>query len=180
MKRKLCVAIALIGDPEVVLLDEPSAGLDPVSRRNLWNVILKTMSHRSVILTTHSMEEAEALCQRIGIMVKGQLRALGTKQHLKAKFGSGYELCMKLAVGQELTHGHGLNAHAKMINDATLFLTSLFPSATMISENGGLVTYQVPKEEMRMGLAFTELENKRKELGIEDYSIAQPTLEQVR
>ena len=53
MKRKLCVAIALIGDPDVVLLDEPSAGLDPVSRRNLWSVILRTMSHRSVILTTH-------------------------------------------------------------------------------------------------------------------------------
>ncbi len=64
MKRKLCVAIALVGDPEVVLLDEPSAGLDPVSRRNLWSVILKTMSHRAVILTTHSMEEAEALVSR--------------------------------------------------------------------------------------------------------------------
>ena len=54
---------------QVVLLDEPSAGLDPVSRRNLWTVILRTMSHRAVVLTTHSMEEAEALCQRIGIMV---------------------------------------------------------------------------------------------------------------
>ena len=67
MKRKLCVAIALIGDPEVVLLDEPSAGLDPVSRRNLWNVILRTMSNRAVILTTHSMEEAEALSTKMGI-----------------------------------------------------------------------------------------------------------------
>jgi len=66
MKRKLCVAIALIGDPEVVLLDEPSAGLDPVSRHNLWQVILRTMSSRAVILTTHSMDEAEALCRRIG------------------------------------------------------------------------------------------------------------------
>jgi ABC-type multidrug transport system ATPase subunit len=77
MKRKLCVAIALIGDPEVVLLDEPSAGLDPVSRHNLWTVILKTMSNRAVILTTHSMEEAEALCKRIGVMINGQMRALG-------------------------------------------------------------------------------------------------------
>jgi ABC-type multidrug transport system ATPase subunit len=101
MKRKLCVAIALIGDPEVVLLDEPSAGLDPVSRRNLWSVILRTMSHRAVVLTTHSMEEAEALCHRIGIMVKGQLRALGTKQHLKNKFGSGYELTVKLKSSSE-------------------------------------------------------------------------------
>lgn len=97
MKRKLCVAIALIGDPAVCLLDEPSAGLDPVSKRNLWNVILRTMSHRSVVLTTHSMEEAEALCQRIAIMVKGQVRAVGTKQHLKSTLGAGYELIIKLA-----------------------------------------------------------------------------------
>jgi len=99
MKRKLCVAIALIGDPAVCLLDEPSAGLDPVSRRNLWNVILRTMSHRSVVLTTHSMEEAEALCGRIAIMVKGQVRAVGTKQHLKSTLGAGYELIIKLSPG---------------------------------------------------------------------------------
>ena len=97
MKRKLCVAIALIGDPKVVLLDEPSAGLDPVSRRNLWDVITKTMASRSVVLTTHSMEEAEALCTRIGIMVKGQLRILGTPQHLKDKFGSGYEIILQVS-----------------------------------------------------------------------------------
>ena len=172
MKRKLCVAIALIGDPEVVLLDEPSAGLDPVSRRNLWNVILRTMSHRSVILTTHSMEEAEALCQRIGIMVKGQLRALGTKQHLKAKFGSGYELCMKLVLNQ--AESSQVDAMVKKIGDATAFVNCVFPNATLISENGGLVTYQVPKEEMKMGLAFTQLEQNKEKYGIEDYSIAQP------
>ena len=89
MKRKLCVAVAIIGDPDVVMLDEPSAGLDPVSRRNLWNTLIKTMGTRAVLLTTHSMEEAEALCTRIGIMVKGQLQALGSPQHLKMKFGSG-------------------------------------------------------------------------------------------
>lgn len=87
MKRKLCVAIALIGNPDVCLLDEPSAGLDPVSRRNLWNVITRTMAGRAVVLTTHSMEEAEALCDRIGIMVQGQLRVVGTKQQLKSSMG---------------------------------------------------------------------------------------------
>ena len=169
MKRKLCVAIALIGDPEVVLLDEPSAGLDPVSRRNLWSVILRTMSHRAVILTTHSMDEAEALCKRIGIMVHGQLRALGTKQHLKNKFGSGFELVVKLQVTN-------LEEQLSALSD---FVTSLFPSSTMISENGGLVTYEVPKEEMKMGVAFSELEANKTRLSIEDYSVAQPTLEQV-
>jgi len=169
MKRKLCVAIALIGDPEVVLLDEPSAGLDPVSRRNLWSVILRTMSHRAVILTTHSMDEAEALCKRIGIMVQGQLRALGTKQHLKNKFGSGFELVVKLQVTNL----------EEQLTSLSIFVTSLFPSSKIISENGGLVTYKVPREEMKMGVAFSELETNKARLSIEDYSIAQPTLEQV-
>ena len=169
MKRKLCVAIALIGDPEVVLLDEPSAGLDPVSRRNLWSVILRTMSHRAVILTTHSMDEAEALCKRIGIMVQGQLRALGTKQHLKNKFGSGFELVVKLHVTDY--------SHQKEILSA--FVTNMFPSAKVITEHSGLITYQIPRGEMRMGLAFTQLEAHKADLGIEDYSVAQPTLEQV-
>jgi ABC-type multidrug transport system ATPase subunit len=172
MKRKLCVAIALIGDPEVVLLDEPSAGLDPVSRRNLWSVILRTMSQRAVILTTHSMEEAEALCQRIAIMVKGQIRALGTKQHLKYKFGSGYELSVKLHVNTQIFE--------QQVEKLSNFVNHLFPSSSMLAENGGLVTYQIPREEMHMGKAFSALEVNKTQLDIEDYTIAQPTLEQVR
>lgn len=171
MKRKLCVAIALIGDPDVVLLDEPSAGLDPISRHNLWSVILRTMSHRAVILTTHSMEEAEALCKRIGIMVHGQMRALGTKQHLKNKFGSRYELVVKLVVGDR-----GI---MKQREDVTQFVAGMFPSAHLLADNGGLLTFQIPRSEMRMGVAFSQLERHREELCIEDYSIAQPTLEQV-
>lgn len=182
MKRKLCVAIALIGDPEVVLLDEPSAGLDPVSRRNLWNVILRTMSNRAVVLTTHSMEEAEALCFRIGIMVNGQLQALGNKQHLKAKLGGGYELVVKLS--------STVNTAEKQINDNPLhlnealdrfstFIVNLFPQATFVSDNGGLVTFNIPKENMDMGKIFTSLEENKTSLNIENYSVAQPTLEQV-
>lgn len=169
MKRKLCVAIALIGDPDVVLLDEPSAGLDPVSRRNLWSVILRTMSQRAVILTTHSMDEAEALCKRIGIMVKGQLRALGTKQHLKNKFGSGYELVIKVRITNL----------ASQTEEIARFVTGLFPEATIISENGGLFTYRIPKEQAKMGVAFSQLESNKEKFAVEDYSLAQPTLEQV-
>ena len=82
MKRKLCCAVALVGDPHVVLLDEPSAGLDPVSQRNLWNLIKSTMTGRAVLLTTHSMLEADALCDRIGIQVRGQFHCVGSPQHL--------------------------------------------------------------------------------------------------
>ncbi|GMH84067.1 hypothetical protein TL16_g09806, partial [Triparma laevis f. inornata] len=74
-KRKLSVAIAMIGGPSIVFLDEPSTGMDPVARRFMWDVIalMTKEGNCSVILTTHNMEEAEALCGRIGIMVAGRL-----------------------------------------------------------------------------------------------------------
>ena len=98
-KRKLSVAIAMIGDPSVVFLDEPSTGMDPEARRFMWNVISRISKERkqsSVILTTHSMEEAEALATKMGIMVNGNLKCLGTSQHIKNKFGGGYEVEVKL------------------------------------------------------------------------------------
>merc|ERR1711935_462622 len=95
-KRKLSVAIALLGGPTIVFLDEPSTGMDPEARRFMWKVIASTMTGRSVILTTHSMEEAEALSNRIGIMVGGRLRCIGTNQHLKDKFGQGYSLDIRM------------------------------------------------------------------------------------
>ena len=81
-KRKLSVAMAIIGNPPIILLDEPSAGMDPEARRFMWTVI-EQISQRdkksAVILTTHSMEEAEALCTKMGIMVRGGvLRCYGS------------------------------------------------------------------------------------------------------
>lgn len=98
-KRKLSVAISLLGNPPLVFLDEPSTGMDPVARRFMWDVIARVATERkesSIILTTHSMEECEALCTRVGIMVGGRLRCLGSNQHLKHKFGRGYQCQMKL------------------------------------------------------------------------------------
>ncbi|KAI0528659.1 hypothetical protein KFK09_001201 [Dendrobium nobile] len=77
MKRRLSVAISLNGDPKVVYMDEPSTGLDPASRNNLWNVIKNAKKDRAIVLTTHSMEEAEVLCDRLGIFVTGSLQCIG-------------------------------------------------------------------------------------------------------
>lgn len=77
MKRRLSVAISLIGSPLVAYLDEPSTGLDPSSRRLLWDVIKKAKKRTAIVLTTHSMEEAEALCDRLGIFVGGKLQCIG-------------------------------------------------------------------------------------------------------
>merc|ERR1711871_907163 len=98
-KRKLSVAIALMGGPPLVFLDEPSTGVDPVARRFMWEVISRLCTEKkecSVVLTTHNMEEAEALCTKVGVMVGGRLRCLGSGQHLKSRFGQGYELDLKL------------------------------------------------------------------------------------
>merc|ERR1711981_1372347 len=92
MKRKLSVGIALIGHSPMLFLDEPSAAVDAGAKRHLWKVIKLRGPDQTVVLTTHSMEEAEALCDRIAIQVKGQLRCLGTPMHIKHKYGSGYQL----------------------------------------------------------------------------------------
>lgn len=78
-RRKLSFAMAMVGNPKVVLMDEPSTGMDPRSKRFLWDTILASFQgSRGAILTTHSMEEADALCSRVGIMVKGELRSVFT------------------------------------------------------------------------------------------------------
>ena len=101
-KRKLCVAIACIGNPPVVFLDEPSAGMDPDARKKMWQVIDDIKSRNtSLILTTHSMEEAEAVCDRIAIMVSGRFRCLGTSTQIKNKFGKHLELYLKVSPPNE-------------------------------------------------------------------------------
>jgi ABC-type multidrug transport system ATPase subunit len=105
MRRRLSIAIALIGNPDIVFFDEPTTGLDPETRRQLWDIIKKEQSDgRCVIITTHSMEEADALCTRIGIMGFGQLRCIGTQMHLKNKFGDGFKLTLNCSrEGQDVS-----------------------------------------------------------------------------
>lgn len=98
-KRKLSLAIALIGEPQIVFLDEPSSGMDPYARRKMWDVIAKVSKNRTVVLTTHSMEECEALCSRITIMGAGRMKCLGSCQHLKSRFGAGYQIEMNFLEG---------------------------------------------------------------------------------
>ncbi len=83
-QRRLSIAMALITEPEILFLDEPTLGLDVLARRELWHVIEKLKGKITIILTTHYLEEAESLSDRIGIMAKGELKAVGTAQELKA------------------------------------------------------------------------------------------------
>lgn len=169
-KRKLSLAIALIGDPPVLFLDEPSTGMDPVARRFMWNVISSVCEERNltVLLTTHSMEECEALCTRIGIMCKGGLQCLGPIQHLKSKFSSGYQLDMNIQKGATLR--------------VKSFLSSTFPQAVLIEQHVGQLKYRLPdpsKNDLSLAVVFEAIEKNKVACGVVDYSISQGTLEQV-
>jgi len=94
MRRRLSIAISLVSKPKIIFLDEPTTGLDPDTRRQLWNILqeCKKDKNRAMVLTTHSMEEADVLCNRIGIVNKGVLRCIGTQNRLKTLYGGGYHL----------------------------------------------------------------------------------------
>ena len=91
-RRKLSVAIAMIGGSKLVLLDEPTAGMDLGARRALWDMLKNYRNGRAIVLTTHYMDEADVLGDRIGIMAKGELTCLGSPLFLKKRFGAGYKL----------------------------------------------------------------------------------------
>lgn len=96
-RRKLAVALAMLNKPKVLLMDEPTSGLDPSAKRQMWKMV---SSHRdfgkSILLSSQSMEECEVLCSRLTIMVNGQLKCIGTTQHLRARFGQGFSLVVQM------------------------------------------------------------------------------------
>lgn len=97
MKRRLSIGMAIVGDPPILFFDEMTAGLDPENRNVVWSLIQSLKSHKRIILlTTHGMDEAESLCDRVGIISAGELRCVGTPMHLKAKFGKGYTLTVNM------------------------------------------------------------------------------------
>ncbi|CAH1776854.1 unnamed protein product [Owenia fusiformis] len=172
-KRKLSTGIALIGDPPIVFLDEPTTGMDPVARRLLWDTLSKVReSGRTLVLTSHSMEECEALCTRIAIMVNGVFKCLGSPQHLKNKFGEGYTLMAK--VGH--TESHSDSTAEALMN----FIEGRFPGSVLKDEHQGYVHYQIlGSDELTWARIFGIMERAKKDYNIEDYSVSQTTLDQV-
>jgi len=133
-KRKLSVSMALIGNPPLIFLDEPSTGVDPQAKRFMWNIISKISTQRkksSVIITTHSMEEAEALCTKMGIMVKGEFKCFGPSTHIKDKFGTGYEIEFKIRTLTEAQVAEEINdlktqgiPFPLIVNNIVMYLTN--------------------------------------------------------
>ncbi|XP_077445156.1 phospholipid-transporting ATPase ABCA1 isoform X1 [Stigmatopora argus] len=167
-KRKLSTAIALTGCPRVVFLDEPTTGMDPEARRFLWDCVLSMVKEgRSVILTSHSMEECEALCTRMAIMVDGRFKCLGSIQHLKSRFGEGYTVTIRVG------------GRPPDLNPVRDFVGKTFPGSILKEEHHNTLRYQLPAGKGALARIFQRLAEKRRQLGVEDYSVAQTTLDQV-
>mmetsp|Transcript_29626 Transcript_29626/g.98150 ORF Transcript_29626/g.98150 Transcript_29626/m.98150 type:complete len:1380 (-) Transcript_29626:112-4251(-) len=175
MKRKLSLGIALIGHSPVLFLDEPSAAVDAGAKRHLWKVIKRRGPDQTVVLTTHSMEEAEALCDRLAIQVKGQLRCLGTPNHIKRKYGSGYQLELFCNEAPGNLEAGPAAAVIQFVRD------TLSARAELLEFHAGRYLFQLPPlgSELSLGKVFTELHRHKDTVGIVDYSVMQPSLEQV-
>lgn len=174
-KRKLSTALALIGNPPVVFLDEPTTGMDPVARRLLWDALSKVRANgTTLVLTSHSMEECEALCTQIGIMVNGQFKCLGSTQHLKSKFGEGYTLLLKIAIPVDQSYSL-YDMQDKLMG----FVDNSFPGAQLKDSHDGYLHYQVSDTAASWSSIFGTIERAKQEYHIEDYSVSQTTLEQV-
>jgi ATP-binding cassette subfamily A (ABC1) protein 3 len=202
-KRKLSLGIALIGNPTVLLLDEPSSGMDAAAKRVMWKTLAAVVPGRSLLLTTHSMEEADALANRAGIMAKTML-AMGTSDYLRHKHGNAFyiHLVMKSAPhtsNEEITKLRswvlerfpGANIEDKTYHGQIRFSVPAQRSSTSASVaktdregkedvdriNGG--SEPVQSQGDGIGSLIMLLEDHREELGLEHYSVSPTTLDQV-
>ncbi|XP_062217620.1 ABC transporter A family member 8-like [Phragmites australis] len=165
MKRRLSVAISLIGGPKVVYMDEPSSGLDPASRKALWNAVKSGKQNKAIILTTHSMEEAEALCDRIGIVANGTLQCLGSSNELKAKYGGTYVLAVTTAAGEE--------------EEVEQLVRSISPAMNRTYRIAGTQKFEMPKQGVRISEVFQAMEDAKSRLNIIAWGLSDTTLEDV-
>ncbi|XP_066216289.1 phospholipid-transporting ATPase ABCA7 [Saccopteryx leptura] len=166
-KWKLATAVALVGDPTVVFLDEPTSGVDPSTKRFLWNSLLSVVREgRSVVLTSHSMEECEALCTCLAIMVNGRFRCLGNLQHLKGRFRADHTLTLRVSAGKS--------------EPVAAFVAAAFPGAELRKAHGSCLRFQLlPGGRCTLAHVFGELAAHGAEQGVEDFSVSQTTLEEV-
>ncbi|MQM10037.1 hypothetical protein Taro_042924 [Colocasia esculenta] len=180
MKRRLSVAVALIGDPKLVFLDEPTTGMDPITRRHVWDIIENAKKGRAIILTTHSMEEADILSDRIAIMAKGKLRCIGTSIRLKSRFGTGYITNVSFVAPGQTPNVNGTTAISEhQVQSVKLFFKQHLDVEPK-EENKAFLTFVIPREkEGLLTKFFSELQDRERDFGIADIQLGLTTLEEV-
>lgn len=167
MKRKLAVGIALCGGSKVVLLDEPTSGMDPSARRALWDLLQKEKKNRTMLLSTHFMDEADVLGDRIAIMADGVLKTVGSPFFLKKTFGVGYRLiCVK-----------GPSCNRDLLCH---ILRSYIPDVRVETDIGSELSFVL--RESYIGVfqkMLEELERRMTECSISSFGISLTTMEEV-
>ena len=160
-----------------ITVTEPTTGLDPDNRQHIWHIIQKIKSpNRLILLTTHSMEEAEALCTRIGIMAKGKLRCIGSAQHLKTKYGKGYTLTVNsLPVNNEAEFNE-----KQAILDNFIMHNVGAGQATLLSAINRTKKYLLNKTAaVSIAEIFKLMEANKTRLFIREWGLSMTTLEEV-
>ncbi|XP_006914256.2 ATP-binding cassette sub-family A member 17 [Pteropus alecto] len=169
-KRKLSTGIALLGEPAVIFLDEPTTGMDPMARRLLWGTVTRVRkSGKAIVITSHSMEDCEVLCARLAIMVQGRFKCLGSPQYLKSKYGSGFTLRAKVrSDGQQ-----------EAVEEFKAFVDLTFPGSILEDEHQGMVHYHLPGDDLSLAKVFGTLEQAKRRYMLDDYSVSQVSLEDI-
>lgn len=175
MQRRLSVALALTGDPKVVMLDECTSGADPLVRRALWATIQRAKQNRVIFMITHSIAEAQHIAghDAIGIMAKGKLRVLGKAMHLKTKFGAGYKVLVVLRGQEDAVRLE--KAFNSVCPDTKLLSGSLGDNGEWLAEYG--MSRLAGEAQVLQAIQFVE--EQREEFGIMDYSLNSTTLGEV-
>ncbi|KAJ4289655.1 hypothetical protein N0V90_010984 [Kalmusia sp. IMI 367209] len=170
-KRKLSLAVALVGNPRVLVLDEPSSALDANAKRNMWRCLQSTGKGRAVVLTTHSMEEADALADRIGI-VSSRMLALGEREDLKRRAGDSFHIHLVARSAPRTT--------PEELQNMKDWISETFANANISRETqGGQVRFEVPVDGWTLVGLIALLESVKEELGVEFYSVGKATLDEV-
>ncbi|KAJ6418384.1 hypothetical protein OIU84_001705 [Salix udensis] len=180
MRRRLSVAIALLGDPKLVILDEPTTGMDPISRRHVWDIIQNAKKGRAIVLTTHSMEEADILSDRIGIMAKGRLRCIGNSIRLKSKFGTGFIANVSFSDKNGGQTPGRMPVDTSVHHEAVKKFFKYHLDVTPTEEAKSFLTFVIPHDKERvLTNFFAELQERQREFCISDIQLGLATLEEV-
>ena len=193
IRRRLSVALAFIGDSKVVILDEPTSGVDPKSRKDIWNLISQYKEGRTILVSTHYMDEAEVLCDQIVIMNKGKIVEKGTSKELQSQYGLDLKLEIQTAAssgaGSEVTSTSSsrVSSPASLVssnNKIDQHVTNLCPSIRRDkSASHRKRVYTLPSknlEDLSMyQKLFAVLENEKEILNIKSFSVSSPSLEDI-
>ena len=169
-KRKLCIALALIGDSQLILLDEPTSGMDVMARRSLWEFLKNYKKDKILLLTTHFLDEAEYLGDRIGIMSEGKYLCSGTSSFLKSKYPCGFNI--NLLINSSIFNEDYKNQFFNGIKEFE-------PNAEIKVASKGIFSINIQSNNQRIPEIFDFIENVKNQYGIEDYTVSSTSLEDV-